>query len=625
MLGVVVVGAIAPATAAAHAVLIGALPAIGSHIEVAPSTIELRFSEPVAVAPDGVELIDPSGRRARRGTPELIAGGATVRVRVDPSTQTPRFGVYVVVWRAVSADGDPVSGSFQFAIGSGTPDRQSQTGATGGLPDLTTVLARGLLLLGLALAVAAGRHRRWALAGVVTATAGALGLWAAQVTTEQAGRSVSTALRASLASRPEALAATTFALLALATLGIARERKLLARGAIVAAIVALVAGGHASVATPIIPSIGLWALHAGAAIIWLASLARAAWIVASSAPAKQKRGSVNRYARIAIASLIVLAVTGIYQSVIEIREPGLLTSTTYGQALLVKGAMVAATLALALFGRTRGLAGLDENPRPLSRTMTVEVAFVAAAILVGAVMAEGVPARSEALARRLAAVTPPPTGPALRLADLAGSNTVGIAVMNGAVLVNLLDETAAPLTAKVTITVRTDSATTSPIAAHSCGAGCYAADLQVPNGLSTLQVTIRPPNHPAIAASFPIRWPLPPDATALVRSAVARLAAEPAIEITEIVTSDSTHAFPATITTLPGADLIAALVFAPDGATDARLLGVDQIDGRSLRHAAYYLPGANLWHELWIDNDLRIYRHRLISPGHRILDSYRYP
>ena len=139
---------------------------------MAPSTIELRFSEPVAVAPDGVELIDPSGRRARRGTPELIAGGATVRVRVEPSTQTPRFGVYVVVWRAVSADGDPVGGSFQFEIGSGTPDRQSQTGATGGLPDLTTVLARGLLLLGLALAVAAGRHRRWALAGVVTATAG---------------------------------------------------------------------------------------------------------------------------------------------------------------------------------------------------------------------------------------------------------------------------------------------------------------------------------------------------------------------------------------------------------------------------------------------------------------------
>lgn len=110
LLALVVVSIGTASPASAHATLIGSDPAEGAVLDVQPDEIRFTFSESVSLVPDGVQVFD-----ARGGA---LASSATARgpkVAVE-LTDDVGEGTLVVVWRVVSEDGHPISGSLRFSI-----------------------------------------------------------------------------------------------------------------------------------------------------------------------------------------------------------------------------------------------------------------------------------------------------------------------------------------------------------------------------------------------------------------------------------------------------------------------------------------------------------------------------
>lgn len=105
----------APAPAHAHEVLVGTSPADGSVAAVVPARVTLTFSEPVLTVGTLVIVNGPTGP-AQSGKPSLA--GKTVTQRLRPGSPAGR---YAVVWRATSADGHPVTGTFSFTATSPSP------------------------------------------------------------------------------------------------------------------------------------------------------------------------------------------------------------------------------------------------------------------------------------------------------------------------------------------------------------------------------------------------------------------------------------------------------------------------------------------------------------------------
>lgn len=109
------IGAFAAFSAAAHTQLSGTMPADGAALAAAPDEIVLEFSEPVTLtavvvhAADGVENdIDalPTSKSARFAVaaPELVPGN------------------YRVAWRALSEDTHVIKGEFAFTVEAGALD-----------------------------------------------------------------------------------------------------------------------------------------------------------------------------------------------------------------------------------------------------------------------------------------------------------------------------------------------------------------------------------------------------------------------------------------------------------------------------------------------------------------------
>lgn len=110
----VIFAVMSPTMASAHAILESSTPTASSVLETSPSEIRLDFNENIEDSLLSIRLFDSEQRDvsigvARRSSADLSVASADVSALDD--------GVYVVVWRAVSADGHPLSGAFPFEIG----------------------------------------------------------------------------------------------------------------------------------------------------------------------------------------------------------------------------------------------------------------------------------------------------------------------------------------------------------------------------------------------------------------------------------------------------------------------------------------------------------------------------
>ncbi|WP_342023758.1 copper resistance CopC family protein [Arthrobacter citreus] len=103
--------ATAPA-AAAHDELVSTLPAAGERLEAAPAELELTFSSALMDLGNQIQVLDAEGRNWAESAPVLNR-----ETLAQPLPTDMPNGEYSVRWRAVSSDGHPITGSYEFLVG----------------------------------------------------------------------------------------------------------------------------------------------------------------------------------------------------------------------------------------------------------------------------------------------------------------------------------------------------------------------------------------------------------------------------------------------------------------------------------------------------------------------------
>jgi copper transport protein len=462
--GALVLGTASPA--AAHATLIGSVPADDSDVDGVPATVQLQFDEPVDALDDAVLVYGPDGERVDLGTVELADGGATVLAPIEGDAE----GTYTVAWRVSSEDSHTISGSLVFhngartgavevddsddvatqiaglvgrwlafagafaAVGAAlvagvvtrrdaTPpgdadasggrgagieaDRPAGDGGAGAAGTATLTHAETAAAPGAATGPgrALGRLRLLAGGG---AAAGAIGAFVVllAIVAESTGRSLPDALslRSDLAteSRTNELAqlrvVRVVGAAVCAAIGPLWRRSriptlVLAAGSLVAASLA----GHAWTAPDRAIAVVTDLVHLGAVAVWIGGILALLLALPVLGQADRMRAA-TRFSAVALGAVVVLALSGTVSGWQQLGALGDLTSTAYGQLLLLK---VVGFLALVGFGvanRTRLIPLLDRTVGPLERSLRGEVAVAALVLVVTAGLVQQPPARTETAA-----------------------------------------------------------------------------------------------------------------------------------------------------------------------------------------------------------------------------------
>ncbi len=338
--------ALAPRAAWAHAVLFGSDPSAGAVLTAPPAAVSLTFSESVIPAGKGIKVFSPSGHE--------VAGPARVtgNVLTAPITST-ETGTYVVTWQALAADTHPSRGAFSFVVGqpSANPYLAAVSGGEIGtatpLGFALQALARWMHFLGVALTFGTiayqavtrrePRLRRLIIAGVVLLIAAEPVALVAQLASLSFDGDTAIAVLASGFGRLFGLR-LGIAFLVWALLALESPWPVLGLGAIMALI-----DGASAHAIPGWPGAGLLldAVHVAAMAIWVGGL-----IAFLFAPDR-------RFRPYAIGGLALAIVSGLVLALAHLGSPAALVTTGYGWVLVVKAAIVAAAIVLAVLGRRR--------------------------------------------------------------------------------------------------------------------------------------------------------------------------------------------------------------------------------------------------------------------------------
>jgi copper transport protein len=441
LVGVAVAGALAlPSAAFAHAALLRTVPQASGTVNVPPRRLELTYTEAVEPRFAVVSVTDAAGRQETAGPPRRSP--ASPDTLLVPLRALPE-GWYLVYWRAISVDGHPVRGAFTFAVGPNAgPAPQfaipstSETAATPRLlvarfvVFLAVMGAIGLAALRLAIARpvvrrVAGAHLR--AVTVAFATASGVGLVAIPIylllaTADFALRSVLSVsalvplIRVSAFGRGYLDLWICFALfVAAASLAIRVDRPDRDRRSI-AELVALIGAGLAAAATLLVPGSaghaaqtsprGLSLLfdwtHLVSGSLWIGGLAGLLVLWRSLPVALRTAGlvvAVPRFSNVALTSVSVLVASGIGASLLHLPTIGSLWQTSYGQALLVKIALLLTAVSLASVNLLRAKPSIAKprSARLLRRLVAGETLLVAGAIFAAAVLSSLAPP-SKALA-----------------------------------------------------------------------------------------------------------------------------------------------------------------------------------------------------------------------------------
>lgn len=381
-------------------------------VDVAPREVTLTFSEQIAMGDDSIRVLDPSSKRVDVAKMRDLSQGGTVRYAVGLKPGLPD-GTYTVAWQAVSADSHPVSGAFTFSVGAPSattatvPGQEAGGGLVGTLYDTVRYISYAgfILLVGGAAFVLACWQRgasvrplqRLVVGGWVTLTAATLVLLLLRTPYTGSGKLgdmfdlgglsdvLDTKTGAALVSRLLLLGAAALFIAVLfgayakrvteaeaeseqdgegnAEAGKAKADLAFGLGLGGTVVAAGIAGTwalseHASTGIQTGLAMPLDVLHLLAVAAWLGGLV--SLLVALHRVPDLERAAVRRFSRIAFTSVVVLAVTGVYQSWRQVGSWDAWTDTSYGQLLLVKIGLIAVLLGAAWFSRRwTGLLGED--------------------------------------------------------------------------------------------------------------------------------------------------------------------------------------------------------------------------------------------------------------------------
>lgn len=430
ILAFALLAALVPARAAsAHAELVATDPADGSVVDQAPEALTMQFSEGVSVRPDGIRVLDATGERVDAGS--ASADGSDVTVPLDGKVAD---GTYVVAWRAVSADGHPIRGSYTFSVGEETAVADGvASGAFGGGSDrayeIVDALARAVAYLGVLgaagyvlIASALRRDDDPSPVGRPTTVAACVALAAIllQVPLQGAlatGRGLASITDASVLSLAIAdgmgwaALVTALGLLAvIITSGLPWEgaaRRVGLAGAALAPL-GFVLTGHTRTMSPAVVGYLADLAHVAAAAVWFGGLIAVVVAVRrrrrDDAPLEAAE-AIARFSGWAAVTAAVLIVAGVALSWIQVGSLDALTTTLYGRLLMAKTALVLVVLAAAGWNRFRlvpqvAAAAIEDPPvddgagwRTLLRLVRVEVALLVVVLVVTAVLANVTPAK----------------------------------------------------------------------------------------------------------------------------------------------------------------------------------------------------------------------------------------
>lgn len=401
--------------ASAHAQLLSTDPQDGAVLEQAPTEAVLRFSEPMQLVQDSIRLFPSDGDPITLDT-QVVDTSVTA-----PIPDGLGDGAYALSYRVVSADGHPISGAITFTIGTAstapalTVETATPENKAFAVSVLTALEYLGLLLLAglvlfrrLVLRVhqpARGPGLALLLASGVAAIGSALLLvpvsalyivdeplvsildpeaWVPGVLWPP----VATALLVIAGSIPGLLLATRSA-----------KHVTVRASSVLAALVALAAPvlvGHTQLVEPrsLIVVADLGHLLAGA--FWIGGILGLLLFLAETRPAGGEQRTdplvaaevVLRFSRLAFWSVLLLAVSGIVMGVLIVGTFEALATTGYGLTLLLKLAIVAPVIAIAVHNRRWLLPAILDKPtarlkwRTLHRTLAYEAALLIVVLLI---------------------------------------------------------------------------------------------------------------------------------------------------------------------------------------------------------------------------------------------------
>ncbi|MER5868524.1 copper resistance protein CopC [Streptomyces sp. NPDC002044] len=380
--------------AAAHAALTASDPKEGAVVATAPAQVSLSFSEQVAMGDDSIRVLDPQGRRVDTGELRDMCSGHIIRYGTALNSGLPE-GTYTVAWQAVSADSHPISGAFTFSIGAPSatnvtlPTREAGSGPVGiayGVARYAAYAGFTVLVGGAAFILLCWRRgaaerplQKLVVRAWVTLTAATLAMLVLRTPYTGTGQFADAfdlaGLRTVLETKTGASLVSRLLLLGAAALFIAvlfgvyaRRRQMSATaeedkdtsdltfglgigGAVVSGGIAATWALSEHASTGIQPGVAMPAdiLHLLAVATWLGGLT--ALLVALYKVPGIEREAVRRFSKVAFVSVVVLAVTGVYQSWRQLGSWSALTGTDYGRLLLLKVGLVAVLVGIAYVSR----------------------------------------------------------------------------------------------------------------------------------------------------------------------------------------------------------------------------------------------------------------------------------
>lgn len=472
--------------ASAHPVVLFATPSLDSVVTDTPESVAVIFNEPVTITGHALTLLDDQGRELALGPPETQKDGTAITASIEDDLER---GSYLVRWEAIGADGHGAGGEFRFAVGTAVAADGTPAGSGWAETDWPDAVSNAVLVAGFVIAaggLAAGRivaplqagDRRlpafasWtgfgAIIGVVGATGAAawltIALGSAQsvwgsipgqvVIVEAVGFGATLLVLASRA-RP-----WPWALLPLAAVPIAEG-----------------VGSHAQ----IVESPGgavLTAVHMAAAGLWVGTLVHVLRITLRwrEYPAAV-RAMWWGYARLTFWVVLILLATGTVMALLLVPVE-LLFVSAYGTVLLVKVALVAGAVALAVAGRW--LLG-RRRITVLRRTVPAETFTLTLVLLASATLA-AMPTPDPA-----AAVVPPAPvrGVAIPAGGLAGQVGVNLVASEGQIVARLYTPTLEnayepgqePQEFTLSGSVEQPGRMPDRVPFRSCGANCFVGEV----------------------------------------------------------------------------------------------------------------------------------------------------
>ncbi|HEU5456802.1 MAG TPA: copper resistance CopC family protein [Nocardioides sp.] len=135
--------------ASAHTRVVWSYPAQGASLPYPPAQVAIRTSEPVDLGLSQIVVRDADGRAQTLSDTALTEGASVLVAAVDDKGA---WGQWTVDYRIVGADGHPVTGRIDFAVGEAARTTTESQAAT----------TRWLMLGGGAVALLAGAwYLRW--------------------------------------------------------------------------------------------------------------------------------------------------------------------------------------------------------------------------------------------------------------------------------------------------------------------------------------------------------------------------------------------------------------------------------------------------------------------------------